>query len=361
MFDHKHYVPAIKWRQGEYLALQELSAAQKQWITPLVDVAPIPWDFENETPAKSIDEHLARMPEQMVTSWGTDLPVFVDLSLVEEDTRMASRAHPVEALLAALNGERIHTVPVTGTDRDNDYQAAIRRAVARDRRGLALRLQPDDLGDAAAMAAIDELRVALGAPINVTDLIIDFGAIEASQVDLTRLLTLNTLRTIPNINNYRTVTLLSGAFPINLSHISPGLAFVPRSDWALWQGVNSSRPIRRPSFGDYTAAHPDQHLQEIDPRFMQVSASIRYATDDDWLIVRGRSTRNPRFGGTAQYQDLSRVLIAQPQFTGHGFSWASTFIEECAANQHRGNPASWRKVATNRHVVLAAHQIANLP
>jgi Beta protein len=139
----------------------------------------------------------------------------------------------------------------------------------------------------------------------------------------------------------RTVTLLSGAFPINLSHISPGLALAPRSDWALWQGVNASRPVRRPSFGDYTAAHPDQHLQEIDPRFMQVSASIRYATDDDWLIVRGRSTRNPRFGGTAQYQELSRVLIAQPQFTatvslGRAHSLRSVQQINIGAIQRRG-------------------------
>jgi hypothetical protein len=341
MFTHKHYVPAIKWRQGEYLALQELNPAQKQWITPLVDVAPIPWDFDNEAPAKSIDEHLAKIPEQTATCWGTDLPVFVDLSLVEEETRMAGGAHPVDALLAALNGEEVKTVPVTGTDRDAEYQNAIRRAVARDRRGLALRLQPDDLGDAASMAAIDELRASIGTPVDATDLIIDFGAIEASQVDLTRLLALNTLRAIPNINDYRTVTLLSGAFPINLSHISPGLALAPRSDWALWQGVNASRPVRRPSFGDYTAAHPDQHLQEIDPRFMQVSASIRYATDDDWLIVRGRSTRNPRFGGTAQYQELSRVLIAQPQFTatvslGRAHSLRSVQQINIGAIQRRG-------------------------
>lgn len=62
MFSDKHYVPAIKWRQGEYGALEDLRTHHKAELTPLVDVPPTPWDFAEERPTKSIDAHTARMP-----------------------------------------------------------------------------------------------------------------------------------------------------------------------------------------------------------------------------------------------------------------------------------------------------------
>lgn len=53
MFPDKHYVPAIKWKQGEYMALEELHPHHKAELTPLVDVPPIPWDFAEERPTRS--------------------------------------------------------------------------------------------------------------------------------------------------------------------------------------------------------------------------------------------------------------------------------------------------------------------
>lgn len=362
MFTDKHYVPAVKWRKGEYQALEVITAAQKQWVTPLVDVAPIPWDYEEDVAAKTIDEHLAKIPEQMVEAWGTDDPIFVDLSLIDEDEVLANGRHPVEDLFERLSADGIQLVPVTGLDRGAAYQAAIGATVRRDHRGVAFRLGAEDLGDQGALnSSLAVLQQQFAITSQDADIILDFRAIEAAQVELLKLLTINALRSLAQLAQYRTVTLLSGAFPINLSNINPGLALLPRSDWALWFGLRAVQAPRYPSFGDYTASHPDQHLYEIDPRFMQVSASIRYALNNEWLIVRGRSTRIPRFGGFAQYQALSRTLVAHPQFAGHGFSWASTYIEQCAANQHVGNSTNWRQVATNWHIVLTAHQIANLP
>lgn len=54
MFDHNHYVPVLKWRQGEYLALSRLTATVMDWVTPLFEVPTEAWDFEAEAPAKSL-------------------------------------------------------------------------------------------------------------------------------------------------------------------------------------------------------------------------------------------------------------------------------------------------------------------
>jgi len=36
MFEHKHYVPILRWKQAEWLALRHLDPAHCAQITPLV-------------------------------------------------------------------------------------------------------------------------------------------------------------------------------------------------------------------------------------------------------------------------------------------------------------------------------------
>lgn len=38
MFDHKHYVPIIRWKQGERIALRELFPEDKVRLTPLIQL-----------------------------------------------------------------------------------------------------------------------------------------------------------------------------------------------------------------------------------------------------------------------------------------------------------------------------------
>lgn len=359
MFSDRHYVPAIRWRQGEYFALKELADNYRGSVTPLVDVPPIPWDFENERPGRTIDAHVDAMPAQMADCWGTDAPVFVDLGFVDSEVRMMDEAHPVGALFARLDAAGVQAIPVTSMDRDDDYQAAVRDVVARDGRGLCVRAAADDIEIEDMSGGLAELIEGAGLDIPEVDLVLDFRSIEAGQVNLLRRLVVRAINDLPNVDGYRTLTLLTGAFPMNLSAAPQGLSQIPRSDWALWLSVRSAQPARLPSFGDYTAAHPDQ--EEVDPRIMQPSASIRYAADTDWVIAKGRSVRSPRFGGYSQYNALSAMLKKHPEYTGKSFSWASDYIDACADGGPTGNLRTWRQVATNRHIARTAYQISNLP
>lgn len=359
MFADKHYVPALKWRQGEYMALEELRPHHKAHLTPLIDVPPIPWDFAEERPAKSIDAHIARMPEQMVKSWGTERPFFLDAGLVDPDARIVGGRHLVDHLFSELSRAGVQAIPVTATDRDDPYQAAIYDVVRRDRRGLCVRAEMDDFQDAASLTVLTSLFDGFGVSRDEVDLVIDLRAINGGQTGLLAMLVTAALQKLGGAVEFRTLTLLSGAFPVDLSAVAQGVSLLPRSDWALWLNLRSTPLTRQPSFGDYTAAHPEP--KEIDPRLMQASANIRYATDADWVIARGRSVNSSKFGGYGQFHALSGALIAHPAFTGGSFSWSSDYVQACASGGPTGNLTKWRQVATNRHMSRAAHQIANLP
>lgn len=38
MFDYKHYVPILRWKAGERIALRELYDADKEALTPVIEI-----------------------------------------------------------------------------------------------------------------------------------------------------------------------------------------------------------------------------------------------------------------------------------------------------------------------------------
>jgi hypothetical protein len=94
-FNHTHYVPILKGRAGEYGALQVMTAEVKAALTPLIEIPPVPWDFDDDQPAKTIDEHLQKVNRKISQSWGAERPLFVDLLWIPSDERMAGGEHPL--------------------------------------------------------------------------------------------------------------------------------------------------------------------------------------------------------------------------------------------------------------------------
>ena len=67
---HPLYIPCIRWKQGEYKALNFLSAETKKLIRPLIDIAEMGFDFETRETHKSIDKHLEKFAKRVKNKWG---------------------------------------------------------------------------------------------------------------------------------------------------------------------------------------------------------------------------------------------------------------------------------------------------
>ena len=117
------------------------------------------------------------------------------------------------------------------------------------------------------------------------------------------------------------------------------------------------RLLRVPSFGDYAVNYPEETF--VDPRIMRMSANLRYTLDSEWLILRGRNTRQ---FGFEQFRDLCSSLVMKSEFAGPSFSAGDKFIDDCAqGSTGPGNATVWRRVGTSHHLTHVSNQIANLP
>jgi hypothetical protein len=360
MFDHTHYVPILKGKEGEYNALRELTPAIRNGLTPLIEPIPIPYDFANEVPAKTVDEHLGNFIGKIVLNWGLD-PIFFDLDWITDSERMADGRHPLKFIFDGARAEGVQAIPVTGLNRDTAYQVAVKDAIDSDHRGVCIRLESDDLDDLSTTGSqLDALVAFFGITKNDVDLLVDFAAIDPQSAVPMQIAASSIIGTLPAIMDWRTLTFAASAFPPDLSRLAANsVTPLPRTEWTiwLWLAARRARLRRMPSFGDYGIAHPG--WTEVDPRLMKMSAQLRYTIETEWLVFKARNTKDFGFG---QFKLICAALIGRPEYRGVSFSWGDSAINEYAnPSTGTGNAGTWRKIGTNHHATMVVTQIASVP
>lgn len=361
MFDWKHYVPILKGKRGEFTALQQLDAKSRTLITPLIEIASVDWDYDEDEPAKSIDEHLENVGERVVNAWGSGNVLFVDANLIDPSSRMMDGSHYVSHIFEQFRARQVKAIPVSGLDRDQDYQVAVAGVAATDKRGICIRLVDSDFANADLGVLLDKLVVDFGLRKSEVDLILDFREIKHEQVNIYRSGITQIVSNFHMVAAWRSFTIAGTGFPLYLGDIQPStVQQVPRTEWLIWRHVVSQHLLRKPTLGDYGISNPE--LVEMDPRVMRVSANIRYTAEEEWIIFKGEWLRRPGGTGFQQFHDLSRQVIAHPAYKGNGFSWGDSLISNCAnGNWGPGNLTDWRAIGTNHHLVLVSNQISSLP
>ena len=358
--DTSHYVPVLKAKAGEFKALQELAAETRAGLTPLMEIVAVPWDYENEEPAKTIDAHLEPLPQKILNAWGNERPLFTDLFMVEDEGPLADGNDVMTSFCESCRQAGILVIPVTGLSRNPDYQAAVANTVATDNRGACIRLTTDDLSAGVfPVQDVEALLSELGVAPERVDMILDLGPVAEHLLGSYRMAVPTFIQAIAAAGAWRSLVLTASAFPVDLSNfVKDSISVTSRTEWTLWQHLQglAGGISRMPAFGDYAIAHPDQ--LEIDPRMIRMSHSIRYAVDTEWIVVKGHAHKK---GDPPQYQALSQQLMSRPRWCGPDFSWGDLFISECASGKSGpGNATTWRAVGTNHHLTFVAQQIANL-
>lgn len=64
------YTPVLKWRQGEYQALDRLTEWDKERIQPFFILPHIEFDFEARRPKKNLQEHIDGFLTRYPKKWG---------------------------------------------------------------------------------------------------------------------------------------------------------------------------------------------------------------------------------------------------------------------------------------------------
>lgn len=346
--DNKRYFPILKGKMGEFSALQALLDAQRDLITPIIEIPP------------------GAQPESVIVNiancWSENSPIMIDFGTIYSDDEADPDSEPgtasgIRTLFSQAQARSLCLIPVTSLSM-SDLQV-LNEIHSTYNCGVCFRLRSFDFEDGDITDRIEGIISQLDLQQSDVDLLVDLGTINHEQ-NAIYIMAITGMLSMLNSIKARRFILASSAFPENLSGIArDSIVRVPRADWILWNAVvqRIKGEQRVPSYSDYAIAHPE--LPNIDPRMMNPSAGIRYTVNEDWVVVKGRGLRSE--AGFAQFHDLSQRLVEHPEFGGVTDCWGDDFIRECAGGGKTGNLTTWRKVGTNRHLCKVIAQLSSHP
>lgn len=357
--DHA-YIPILFTRRGERSATRESTPGVKDRLVPIWVVAPVPWDSETEGPARSVEDHINGLADDLVKDWGTD-PAYLD-TLYLDDAPLSTGQHPLVAIVNQARALNLPLIPVTGPDRSTTHHQAAADVVALgDGQGLCLRIGRDDALEwqktpTARAWDLDALLMTLVIDPEEVDIVIDFGD-DVDSPTATAALMRAIMAVLPHQMRWRSVTFAGTSIPSSLQGV-PTMQISPfaRGEWDTYVQLLTGAPLGRAvRFGDYGVQHPDVPT-DVDPRFLRVFSTFRYSTPQGWLIARGLELR---VAGYTHVHDLAALLVARPEYAGAGFSVGDKWLEDCANHAcNNGNAERWRRVSTNHHLARVTTDLA---
>lgn len=352
------YVPALRWRQGEYQALFRLTPAVKDRVMPLITIPPVEFDFELWQPKKSVQEHVHPFVARFHAKWGKR-PAWIALDTTIAEGRMDSGSHPFDYVLDGLRTKGAIAIPALPLEVDSGTMNAAARATAADNQGAAVLLRLEDLMSGNPRKAIASFAGGLSIGLDELDVIVDLRARNFEPYKVFAKALTAALRRLGNLHEVRNLVLLGTAIPDSFAQLAKGSDEIPRHDWLFFKELVSAMPaeMRRPIYGDHTIVHPE--FTAIDMRKVKAAGKIVYTTPETWATRKGGAFRDD----PAQMHTHCAEVIKDPAFSfrGPGFSYGDKYIADCAAMaESPSNLSRWKDVAINHHITTVANDLATL-
>jgi Beta protein len=351
-FGPNHYVPVLKVKRGEKAALLALAAPLCSQITPLLEIVERKADK-----APDIGKHLDTAFKDLASSVAPFGLCFLDAREIAADGTAAA----AEVFQRAATAGMVF-VPVTGLSRTADVAAAMTHR----QHGLALRLTRDEFERGGLTTAIGRFLTTHGLHPEQVDLIVDLGAVDQMIAVGIMALTDAFLADVPYHARWRTLTVSACAFPMSMGGVERhSQSLVERGDWIAWRdGLHARRNnlLRLPAFSDCGIQYP-KGVEEFDFRTMKPSAAIRYTLPNEWLLIKGESTKKTL--QSDQFPILATRLVyghLRGSFLGPAHCRGCELMKNAADGApNLGSLGKWRELGTIHHITMVMNGLAALP
>lgn len=306
---HKHpahppYLPIIKWQLWEQSALRETFPDVAPFVLPCIEV-------------RDSSQH-ATLMVKLPDVW----PRAALIDYADPQGRLTGqRASELKDFLALARQNQWPVAPVLHPLDAVALTSALSKEVLQFSE-VVLRLRTEGLGIPLILEdQVKAARLKLGAG-RTSRLIVDFGASPAAwaQADVGTLVTsLTRLKAL----GFDHVHLASGAFPESLAHVATMATFA-RHDWGLWKDVNAKANGLALGYADYGPLSPKWTEEVLTRRGGRVV--IRYARDQDWLVLRADGNTKAHSIAISQLM----VGVYKASFKGPGYSYGDKLIADRA-------------------------------
>lgn len=339
------YVPVLKSHRAERKAVRELHGDVRRLMAPIIEVS-------RATAVKLVGlsaRTVAQKVHELIGDCGRG-ELYLDLGILKDRQDCAAIGTELQRRLLAVQSDVQLVLRLKDLGQPERVQGL---GDLLRRNGAGFRVTPTDYlptyGIEESLANTTALLRHLGLVASSVDLLVDCQVVDQDMPMR------GTTALFERQFGWRSITYIGGSFPPNLSGLRKNDQYeLPRHEWSCF--VRERRPREHTvRYGDYTIQHP---LQPDPPVRVLPSGSIRYVSDNYWVVMRGEKLDNPKGPGYQQYIAQARLLTERPEFCGSAFSAGDAYIDVMGhQTQRTGTPESWLQAGINHHLTFVARQL----
>ncbi|MDJ1504984.1 beta family protein [Xanthocytophaga agilis] len=341
------YSPVMKLRASEMQALKMLSTPVKENIIPVIQLLPIKDEIEQ------LKYLSTRVRELLGAFIGSNMKFYADFDLIESDS--SSDLSYISKFLSMVSQQQIGFIPViTFVQESPAYLQLIKDNYLHH--GICVKPPQYRLRTVAIDIFCNYLNDALSSYMkhfnideSMVDILLDLNFIDHFDFDPSDdgfTLPERIIQIISGISNkekFRSIIISGGSFPEDLTgYVQDTETYSARHEWDIWKEIRAALPDLPLRYADYGNIHPTFNPQQ---ESHQGTCSIKYTTEDDFLVYKGRLS-NKHEDGHGQYVNKSKALLVNPVYSGPNFSWGDKMINDIANGITP--PVKTRKTLTRR-------------
>ena len=383
------YIPILKWRKAEIVALSKVKELDKNKIMPIIEfvmpsvsnnkkdpntkqeIRKTDDEMRNEIIKTFETKKMLEIPNEIEKSRGKS-PTIIDFTLIYGYDTNNLKVKSVKYIIPKCVEMELCIIPLINLNDDTIFiDEVLRQMSANKLTDICIRITSADLSNTEELNG--KLKYFM-AEKNINEsnihILIDLGYLDKNMIEKYNDL-FDASQLILNIDKWKSFIFASGSFPINMNDykVDEGVGIEKRNDWLFWVKEASKEGLKRkPIFSDYTIRNP---FHSDDLQIRPASATLKYADKEDWKIFRGQKGLN------AQYLAHSNLLVNNTEyFFGKDFSSGDEYIDKQSnylpvymelikkdLNKYKsknvGGSCEWIGAGISHHLALVLHQLSN--
>jgi hypothetical protein len=352
--EYQSYAITLRDKSAEFDALRALDAPNKELTLPIVVAASFFVRDQEKKRQLTKEEYLNTHLGRIAKSWGRRT-CLLDPRFLKFDRDAQRDAFDLAKFLGDTTVYGCSIIPVCELRTSELRRSVISSHWQSSNNGVALRLTLNDLSDPKLGTAIQTLLLKMVLKPQQCVLVLDLSDADLSDVDAFAAFQAEWILRTQEFGLWRRTVSSATNYPEANPAPENGQIKIARSEWLAWNQALSLDPRigKLAIFGDFGADNANIDFGGAG----RALKHIRYATRDEWLVVRG-GRLTPFCDGSIQ--DVARRIILSGVFAGELFSAGDEFIAACANGLGgKGNPTTWRAANMNHHMTRVTQDIAD--
>ncbi len=352
------YIPVLKAKQNEFLALENLPQTKLDKLTPLFEVTDPNTKSQRYITSSTPKLDYIKEVVANISKYYSDKTVFVDGYAWFDKTYDENGKHVLVTTIEHLRESNVLVIPVVGYDRWDlvDYKQAV---CGLECSSCVIRLDKDAIEDSYDTEFFTDRLEGILNDLNLSasdcTVMVDFA--DVSKIPLSDILNnAENILTLLKSFGFESYLLAGCSIPAFITEVvktKDSTKTILRKEVVVWKTLRKSLKMMNLHFSDYGIRGPNSAIGIMSP---DTNGKIRYAVPNECLISLGHSQQAPDKWG--QMKAVSKRIVDSGHFMTGSLSWGDEYILKCSQGLVPTKGVNhWIAVDTNHHLAYILQEL----